>query len=203
MLLPKWLYDMIALLSLLVLWVPCHSDPPSEAPAPTRVHDGFVNVLGGTWHLPRNRKAIVLIFFGHDCPISNGFAPEINRLHREFSPLGIEFCIVYADADLGVAAAQAHAKKYGFACPCILDPGLTLARKVGATIKPEAAILSPQGELLYRGRIDDRYFDLGQRRAEPTRRELREALCAILAGKLVPVPRTQAIGCDIDFPESK
>jgi pimeloyl-ACP methyl ester carboxylesterase len=124
MLLPKWLYDMIALLSLLVLWVPCRSNPPSEAPAPTRVHDGFVNVLGGTWHLPRNSKAIVLIFFGHDCPISNGFAPEINRLHREFSPLGIEFCI---------------------------DPGLTLARKVGATIKPVPFALNLDRDVYLRG----------------------------------------------------
>jgi hypothetical protein len=51
--------------------------------------------------------------------------------------------------------------------------------------------------VLYRGRIDDRVADFGKRRVEPTRRDLRLALDAILAGKPVPARRTKAVGCYI------
>ncbi len=66
---------------------------------------------------------------------------------------------------------------------------MVLARKVGATVKPEAAVLSPTGELLYRGRINDIYADFGKRRAQRTHCELKDILEAILAGKPVAVLR--------------
>jgi hypothetical protein len=61
-------------------------------------------------------------------------------------------------------------------------------------------VITPGG-LAYRGRIDDLYPELGKKRAAPTKRDLREALAAVLAGKPVPVPRTEAVGCSIpDLP---
>ncbi len=170
-----------------------------------RVSEKFVNVHGGEYQLPRGEpyRAVVLIFYGHDCPISNGYAREICRLHKEYSSKKISFCIIYAEADLKLQTARRHAKEYGFPCPVILDPKLTLARKVGATIMPEAAVLSATGKLLYRGRIDNLYADFGKRRVQATSRELKDALDALLANKPIAVPRTQAIGCDIDFPDEK
>ena len=128
-------------------------------------------------------------------------SPEIGRLYRDFADKGVSFCIVYADHDLDKDSARQHAEEYGFPCPAILDPGMTLALQVGAKVKPMAAVLSPKGKLLYRGRIDDIYVDFGKKRAQPTNRDLKEALDAVLAGKPVPVARTRAIGCDIDLPE--
>jgi hypothetical protein len=58
-------------------------------------------------------------------------------------------------------------------------------------------VLSPSGDVLYRGRIDDRVADFGKRRVEPTRRDLRLALDAILAGKPVQARLTKAVGCYI------
>ena len=166
---------------------------------------GFDEVRGGQYNLFQSpiSQAVVLIFFGHDCPISNGYAPEISRIQKEYSPKGIELCVVYADPDLARDDAREHAKDYSFDFPAILDPTLSLAARVGATVKPEAAVLSPEGKLLYRGRIDNTYADLGKRRAAPTQRDLRDALDAILAGEPVSVPRTEALGCDIDFSSQK
>lgn len=174
-------------------------------PAVPPTDEAFENVLGCTYRLPGpdDCKAVALIFFGHDCPMSNGYAPEIVRLDAEFSPKGIAFCVIYADADLGVDDARKHAQEYGFTCPAILDPKMSLAMRVGATFKPETAVLSPKGELLYLGRIDDIYADFGKRRSQPTCRELKDALNAILVGKALTVARTKAIGCSIDFPEMK
>ncbi|MCS7021052.1 MAG: redoxin family protein [Gemmataceae bacterium] len=164
--------------------------------------DAFVDVLGDKWRLPgpESCKAVVLIFIGYDCPISNAYAPEIARLRKEYEPKKVAFCMVYADADLTKEAARKHAKEYGYSSPAILDPQMKLARKVGASVKPEAAVLSPTGELLYLGRINDLYSDFGKRRLQPTTHDLKNALDAILSGKSVPVARTKAIGCYIEVP---
>ncbi|MCS6865306.1 MAG: redoxin family protein [Gemmataceae bacterium] len=178
-----------------------YADPPAAKP----IQDEFVDVLGERFRWPSsdNCKAVVLIFIGYDCPISNGYAPEVIRLCKEYTAKGVAFCVVYADADIPIEQARQHAKEYGYNCPAILDPQMTLVRKVGATVKPEAAVLSPQGELLYRGRINNLYIDYGKKRPQPTQHDLKEALEAVLANKPVPVTRTRAIGCYIDVPDKK
>jgi len=57
--------------------------------------------------------------------------------------------------------------------------------------------------VVYHGRIDDRIVALGKRRVEPTTRDLREALDAMLEGKPVPTPVTKAVGCYLPVNESK
>ncbi|MDX1964278.1 MAG: hypothetical protein SFX18_14080 [Pirellulales bacterium] len=146
--------------------------------------------------------------------MSNGYAAEIKRIYAEFGKVKQQdiqvagpndrakfaFCLVYADRDLTPEAAATHAREYGFECTAILDPECLLARWTGATKKPEVAVMSAAGELLYRGRIDDRYADFGKRREQLTATELRDALRAIQQGKEIAVPRSTAIGCDIDMP---
>jgi hypothetical protein len=69
----------------------------------------------------------------------------------------------------------------------------------GATVTPEAAVYAG-GRIVYRGRIDDRYVDLGRERLEPTVHDLADALAAVVSGKPVPNPVTQPVGCFIaDF----
>ena len=83
--------------------------------------------------------------------------------------------------------------------PLLLDPKLSLARGAGATVMPEAAVLSPSGHVLYLGRIDDRVVDFGKARLQARQHDLREALDAVLAGKPVAHSRTRAVGCAIPF----
>lgn len=140
---------------------------------------------------------IVFIFVMRDCPIANSYAPEIVRLMDEYRNRGVGFTLVYVDDDVTLAAARKHAQDYGIKSEVVIDHDRALARKYGATISPEAALVSARDEILYRGRIDDRYVDFGKRRAEPSQRDLREALDAVLAGQPVLNPRTPAVGCSI------
>jgi hypothetical protein len=77
------------------------------------------------------------------------------------------------------------------------DPDHDLVRLAGATITPEAAVFVQGREMVYRGRIDDRYVDFGMTRTKATTHDLRNTLDAVLAGKPVPAARTRAIGCYI------
>jgi hypothetical protein len=143
------------------------------------------------------QKATVLFFVMHECPVANGYAPEIVRITSEYSAKGVRCFLVYVEGDLTPEEARTHARDHGYKTGALLDPKHLLVKAAGATISPEAAVFSPSGEVLYRGRIDDRVADLGKRRVEPTRRDLRLALDAILAGKPVSARLTRAVGCYI------
>lgn len=146
-----------------------------------------------------DRKATVLFFMLPDCPISNAYAPEINRIITEYTKKDVAIFIVYVDTDLSADAARKHTMEFGFECPVLVDSRLELVKQTGATIAPEAAVLGADRQLRYRGRIDDLYADYGKRRAQPSQRNLRDALDDVLAGRPVAGERTKAIGCHIDL----
>lgn len=156
--------------------------------------------LDGRSHQPftrREGKAVVVLFLGSVCPISNALAPEISRIFAEYCERGVAVYGTYPDPSLSAADARKHADSFGFRFPILLDPEQRLVRKAGATVTPEAAVFDVGGKLLYRGRINDLYADLGKRRPAATTHDLRAALDALLAGKPVAQPRTRAVGCFI------
>jgi thiol-disulfide isomerase/thioredoxin len=143
-------------------------------------------------------KAAVVIFLAHDCPISNSYAPEINRLCAQYGGDGkFAFSLVHPLAELSADEAKKHAKEYGYTVPVFVDTKHVLTRRLGPKVTPEVAVIDPAGKVLYQGRIDDRWATFGRARIEPTARDLRAALDAILAGKPVPTERTDAVGCPI------
>ncbi len=144
-------------------------------------------------------KAVVLIFTATDCPVANYFQPTIRRLAEEFGKQAVGVFQVYPDADTDKAAAKKHAREYKITTPQVLDPKQKLAELLGAEKTPEAVILDAEGEVVYRGRIDDTYAALGKKRAKPTTHDLKSALEAVLAGKKPKVKKTEAVGCYIDF----
>lgn len=144
-------------------------------------------------------KAVVFLFTATDCPISNRYAPEVQRLYEAFAPKGVRFFVVYPNPAEKSADIREHAKAFGYRADVLRDPHQALVKLANATITPEAAVFV-NGRLVYHGRIDDRFVDFGVDRPAPTRRDLDEALSAVLAGKPVPHPVTQAVGCYIaDF----
>jgi hypothetical protein len=138
----------------------------------------------------------VLVFTTTDCPISNRYAPEIQRLAEQFSGR-VRFTLVYPVPSDTDAMIREHGKKFGFAIAWQRDDRQTLVTQTGVTVTPEVAVIDAAGRQLYRGRIDDRYIAFGKDRPQPTVRDLERSLEAIVAGKPVPVAQTQAIGCFI------
>lgn len=146
----------------------------------------------------RGQKVTVLFFLTTECPIGNRYAPEISRIVRDYQARGVTCYTVYAHET--AAEVTAHLHEYQLPLAAVLDPELKLAKLTGATVMPEACVLSTAGEILYRGRIDDRAVKLGSVRLEPRVRDLRLALDAVLACKPVAEKYTQAIGCHISPP---
>jgi hypothetical protein len=142
-------------------------------------------------------KAIVFIFVRTDCPISNRYAPEIQRISQKYTLQGISFWLVYPDPDTVPDEITKHMKEYGLPSEVLRDPRHVLVKRAGVRVTPEAAVFTPDGREIYHGRIDDRTVDFGKDRPEPTRRDLQDALDAVLNGRPVPNRTTLAVGCYI------
>src|SRR5262245_61413521 len=65
----------------------------------------------------KEHKAIVLVFRGTECPVSNGYAPEYRRLAERYRKKGVRFYGVHPDPDLTAAAVGKHAAEYRIPFP--------------------------------------------------------------------------------------
>lgn len=146
-------------------------------------------------------KATVLVFLATDCPIANGMAPELARIHADYSPESVQFYRVYADDLLTEEDINRHGKDYNLPFPAVHDANLALVKRSGATISPEAAVYDKLGKRVYLGRINNRYEDLGKYRQAATVHDLRNALDAVLDGKAPEIAQTKAVGCYLPKPK--
>ena len=148
-------------------------------------------------HTSPSTKAVVWIFILEDCPISNAYSPEINRLVAAYQPKGVSFVLIHSNPNIVSDEAKKHRDDYMLKPPIVLDRVHKWVKYAGAHVTPEAVLFDPDGKRLYRGRIDDRFPAFGKRRSQPTQTDLRNALDFYLNNKPIVTPQTKAIGCYI------
>lgn len=147
-------------------------------------------------------KARVLFFISTDCPISNFYAPEIQRICRDYGTKGVGCSLMYEDIDVDASAVRKHLRDYGYVnVSAAIDGDRKIAGRANASVTPQAVIVDSGGKIRYRGRIDNFYADLGKPRREATVHDLRDALDAVLAGTPVANAETKAVGCYIVSPD--
>src|SRR5262249_24821335 len=127
----------------------------------------------------QREKATVFVFVRTDCPISNRYATELNRLHKKFAEQ-TAWWLVYPDGDLSGKAIREHLKEYKLDIPALHDPRHELVKLAGAHATPEAAVFLAGKKLAYHGRIDDLFVAFGKYRSEATRHDLEEALTDVV-----------------------
>ncbi|MBU6300503.1 MAG: hypothetical protein KGS60_03045 [Verrucomicrobia bacterium] len=142
------------------------------------------------------KKASVLFFVSPFCPTSNNFMPEINAIVKEYGDR-FGFFVVEAEPGLQLPDALRHIEISAITAPVLLTDGLKLARLTGATITPEVVVIGEKGAKLYQGRINDYYLTPTRKQKQPTTRDLRDALDAVLAGQPVKPASIPAAGCQI------
>ena len=185
----------LIILAILPMTLPSGSAQTSSAMASGTVLsdiDGHrLNLFG------QDIRAAVLFFITNDCPITNSYIPEINRIVAEYEARKTAFYAVYTDPTVSIPAIRSHAHEFGLHIPLIPDTAHVLVHRVGATVTPEVAVIERGGKLVYLGPVDDLYVDFGKRRAAPTQWYLRQALDAVLSGKPVAITEVKPIGCFI------
>ncbi|KAA9332239.1 redoxin family protein [Hymenobacter busanensis] len=143
--------------------------------------------------------ATVYVFLAETCPISQSCTLTLRELHRQYAARGVRFVGVFPDEQTRPADVILFRKTYQVPFELKLDAGQQLTRRWGARITPEVVVVAADGRTVaYQGRIDNAYAALGQRRTVVTTHELADALAAVVAGKAVAQPRTEAVGCFIN-----
>jgi peroxiredoxin len=169
-----------------------------HADAPSAVKFKLNAIDGKAWSLDdcKDKKAVVVVFIGTQCPINNAYMATLVALDKEYRDKGVQFVAINSNEHDKLDAIQAHAKKYGLTFPVLRDEKGLVASRFGAERHPTAFILDSAHKIRYEGRIDDQ-FGIGYQRKEPTKRELVNALDEILAGKQVTTAKTAVEGCFI------
>ena len=151
--------------------------------------------------------ASAIFFVATDCPISNWYAPTIQQVCLDYAARGVDCTLVYEDLDLGAAPAaldgevRTHLREYRYGTiTATVDRTRAIATRARATVTPSVVLVDRAGAIRYRGRIDNGYADLGKPRQHVTSHDLRTSLDALLAGRPVPAPETEALGCYIADP---
>ena len=164
----------------------------------------------------RDRKGVVLFFLEPDCPVANGYAPEMRRLAEIYGRRGIAFYGVHSRPEVSAELAARHAATHRLGFPVVLDPSQVVAGEAGVRRTPETVLLAPDGQVLYGGRIDGRFdpdpdpnpdvgpnlgaFVPGRRPARPG--DLEAALAAVANDEMPVVNETRAYGCPLPSPST-
>jgi hypothetical protein len=152
-----------------------------------RLEDPFTNRPG---------KLVVLVFIRRDCPVSGRYAPSIQQISKRYANRA-DFWLVYPDKSDTPEAIQQSVAEYGYRLPVLRDPNHALVKLAHVQITPEVAVFDRNRKLVYDGRIDDWYIDLGRARPAPTTHELDDAIRAASSGKSVPRNEVRGVGCYI------
>ena len=171
--------------------LPCYLHPVVAA------QKGTVDLAGNEVNPLQAGKGgvVVLIFVRTDCPISNRYAPEIQRLSRVYDKAS--FWLVYPDRKEPPEAIRSHDREFDYKIPAVRDLQHTLVKRSDVQITPEAAVFNAEGRLIYHGRIDNLYADFGHARQAATTHELQDAIIAAVNGKAPAADTVPAVGCYI------
>jgi thiol-disulfide isomerase/thioredoxin len=141
-------------------------------------------------------KVVVLVFVRTDCPVSNRYAPTIQKLSAEHGGKAT-FWLVYPSKSESAEVIRKHEREYGYKIPALRDPQHVLVKESLVQITPEVAVFDAQRHLVYHGRIDNLYEDIGRARSAATTHELDDAVAAAINGKSLDVSATHGVGCYI------
>jgi peroxiredoxin len=145
----------------------------------------------------KDAKVVVMIFTCNHCPVAQANEDRLIALQKKYEAQGIKIIAIGCnniDADKLPAMKQRAAEKgYNFAY--LHDPSQAVGRAYGASVTPQAFVLSADRRIAYMGAIDDSPLDVdGINKAY-----LRDAIDALLSGKAPETTETRAKGCGIDY----
>lgn len=164
--------------------------------------DGRIHRLG----VDDRVRPVAIVLLDTGCPIARRYAPELNAFAEECQQQGVEFYAMLSDPLLTRADAVTFRDEFQLQYPVLWDSAGDLALRLKPTHFPECFVISEGDELLYRGRIDNRFAGIGKLRGRVTKFELKDAVAAAGRGQVPQVRFTKPTGClfeswDTELPE--
>ena len=159
-------------------------------------------------------KVLVVLFTCNHCPTAQAYEDRIISLHKDYRGRGVALVAIspndpkavrldelgYTDLSDTLEDMKVRAKDRGFAFPYLYDGDeQKVSRAYGAVATPHAFVFDDQRTLRYQGRIDDGKDGV----VEPKAHDLRNAIDALLDGKVPPVESTKVFGCSTKWSDKR
>lgn len=147
------------------------------------------------------KKGLLVMFICRHCPF-------VKHVQGELAQIGKD----YANTDVGIVAISTNdaanypddapdklkemAQQLGFTFPFCYDESQEIAKAYTAACTPDFFLFDSEGQLVYRGQLDDSRPSNNQ---PVTGKDLRAALDAVLASQTVNYDQKPSIGCNIKW----
>jgi peroxiredoxin len=145
-------------------------------------------------------NGLLIAFICNHCPYVQAIAERFTKDATELIDIGINVLAVMSNDYQQVQAdspanMKQFAERYGFPFPYLVDEDQAVGKAYGAVCTPDLFGFNKDGELQYRGRLDD------ARTGDPANRtrELVNAMRQIAETGDGPRQQTPSIGCSIKW----
>jgi len=146
-------------------------------------------------------KVVVLEWFNPDCPFvkyHHGQAHTMDKVFAKYKDK-IVWLAINSSAEgkqgFGLERNKAARTEYGIEYPVLLDPSGQVGKTYGAKTTPHMFVINAQGNVVYRGAIDDNSSLKGEAQVNYVDQALRE----LLADGKVTVADTKSYGCSVKY----
>lgn len=148
----------------------------------------------------KNKKALVIIFMCNHCPYVQAVWGRLVALQNEFSGRGVQFVGINVNdptqyPEDSFEKMKEYAEKRNQNFPYLQDASQKTAKDYNAVCTPDIFVYDENRKLVYHGRVDDNW----QEPEKIAKRELAEALEALLKGKKPSQEQNPSMGCSIKW----
>ncbi|MDG2148293.1 MAG: redoxin domain-containing protein [Planctomycetota bacterium] len=144
---------------------------------------------------------VVLEWFNPDCPFVKKYHEgdaSMVEVYDDVKSGNLVWLAINSGAEGKQGAGLDRNKKaiadWGIPYPILLDMDGKVGRAYGAATTPHMFVISPKGELLYEGAIDD-----SKGRGESKTNYVAKTLKEYRAGKPITVSKTKSFGCSVKY----
>ena len=148
----------------------------------------------------RGENGLLVAFICNHCPYVIAVGRRLANDAKALQSEGINVVAINSNDYRNYPAdspdkMQAFAKKFDFSFPYLIDEDQTVAKTYDAVCTPDFFGFDRQGELKYRGRLDDARMDNDQHRTP----ELLNAMRQIASTGTAPEQQMASMGCSIKW----
>jgi hypothetical protein len=148
----------------------------------------------------KDAKAVVLLVTMNGCPIVRNLLPDLRNIRSQFGD-NVEFMLINSSLQDTYKSIRQEVTEFGIDFPILVDDTQLIGEALKLDRSGEVLVIETSDwKLAYRGPINDRVGYETQRN-EAKAHYLADALAAVIAEQPVVVPKREAFGCIINFPE--
>jgi hypothetical protein len=156
---------------------------------------------GQNVHEDPSSEIQVAIFMAVDCPITQKYLNTIKEIANEYSVKSVHF-VGYFPAGLTKKESTTFRNEYKIpnTIELVDDKKHEWTEMLDAKVTPEVFVIKNK-QVLYRGAIDNWFYELGRYRKKVTAHYLIDAIQASLRDEKPSLSETEALGCFIQRSE--